>query len=106
MINKKLFIEIINKIKQQDKIDEAFSKSLETVCDSWCMYGFKNLKYGALFDLLKEIFNDKGDWISYFIYETDYGEKKMLITDNKKKIYLRTPEDLYNFLIKNIKNKR
>lgn len=100
MISKKTFVEIINLIKQQDIIDENFCKALETVCDSSCIYGTKNLKYNALMILLKEIFNDKGCWISWWIYE---DVKKYVYFKNGKKKLIDTPEKLYDFLIKNNK---
>lgn len=103
MINKKIFIRIIKSIQEQDKIDDDLGKALETVCDSYCMYGTKNKKYDALHILLKEVFNDKGDWISWWLYE---AVDKYVYIDSfrgKKKLSLKTVEQLYDFLIQNMK---
>jgi hypothetical protein len=102
MISKKTFVSILKDIKDQEVIDENFGKSLETVCDSWCIYGTKNLKYRALFLLLKEIFNDEGEWITWWLYE---NVEKYVYYKNKKKKLIDTPEKLYDFLIKNNKKK-
>ena len=101
MISKELFVQIINNIQIQEKIDNNFGKSLETVCDSYCLYGTKNKIYSSLLLLLKEIFNDKSDWIDWWIYEN--VDKVVYI--NKKKRKVHTPELLYYFLIENIKGK-
>jgi hypothetical protein len=102
MLSKKLFVEIINNIQEQDKVDNAFGKSLETVCDSWCIYGTKNKIYNSVWILLKEIFNDTDDWISWWVYE---DVKKEITYKNGKIILLDTSEKLYDFLIKNMKEK-
>lgn len=53
-------------------------------------------------DCLKSAMNDKDDWISYYIYELEWGNKwkKGTVTDNKKDIKLKTLDDLYNYIIK------
>jgi len=105
MIDKKTFVQIINNIVEQEKIDSDFGKALESVCDSYCLYGTKNKIYQSLFLTLKEIFKDKNDWIVWWIYETDCGKNKELKAyyKNKKEIKLNTSEQLYDFLIKNMK---
>jgi len=100
MISKKMFSEIIDNIKQQDIIDNSFGKSLETVCDSYCLYGTKNKKYDSLMILLKDIFNDKDDWISWWLYE---NVKKQVIFKDKSERSLKTVNQLYNFLFENMK---
>jgi len=101
MISKKKFCEILEQIKEQEKIDEEFSKALETVCDSWCIYNTKNKIYKVLWDLLKEIFGDKEDWMSWWVYED--VEKVITYNNSKKQTILKTPEQLYDFLINNMK---
>jgi len=51
-------------------------------------------------DLLKDVFDDKEDWISYWVYELDFGKeaKKDTITDNGKNIPIKTIKDLYNLI--------
>ena len=56
--------------------------------------------------LLEAIFNDRGEWISYFLYQLDWGKKYEdgCITDiDGSFIRLSTIEELYNFLVKEMK---
>ena len=105
MLSKKTFVDTINSIIKQDVTDDAFATALETVCDSSCLYGTKNLIYASLLVVLKEIFEDKDDWISWWLYDKEFGKDKTLKAyyKNKKEIKLDSPEDLYKFLIKNLK---
>ena len=53
--------------------------------------------------LLEVIFNDKGEWIQYFLYELNWGEKYKdgCITDTDGSfIRLSTIDELYDFLLK------
>ena len=99
MISKETFVKIIKNIQEQDQIDNSFGKALETVCDSYCIYGTKNKIYSSLFILLQEIFNDKDAYISWWIYE----DVEKVVYINKKKKSLKTPQRLYDFLIENMK---
>ena len=99
MISKELFVQIINNIQEQEKIDTEFSKALETVCDSYCLYGTKNKIYSSLLLLLKEIFKDSEDYIGWWLYE----DVPKIIYINKKKRKVNTLELLYDFLIENMK---
>lgn len=104
MISKKTFVEVIKAIQKQDLVDENFSNALETVCDSWCIYGTINKKYDALFLLLKEIFNDENDWIGWWLYE-DVKKVVTYTKPRKREVKLDTPEKLYKFLIENMQEK-
>lgn len=57
----------------------------------------------GLVTLLATIFNDKPDWIGYYIYELDFGKKwkKEMVIIDKKDIKLKTHSDLYNLLTSN-----
>jgi len=105
LINKAEFVEIINNIKEQDKKDDEFSRAVGIICDGRpVMFGVNNKITISLFSLLKKIFDDKDDWISWWIYER-VNDKYKAYYINKKEIKLNTAEDLYNFLIKNMKKK-
>lgn len=97
------FKEVIDNIKKQEEIDEKFSTALETVCDSWCIYGTKNKKYESLWTLFKQAMNDKYDLISWWLYE----EVEHFIYVHKDKIYydLTTVESLYDYLNEKLKSK-
>ena len=61
----------------------------------------------TVIDLLEFIFNDKGEWIQYWVWELAFGEdyEDGDVTDvNGDVIPLRTSEDLYNLLVRNMKD--
>ncbi|ADQ83118.1 hypothetical protein Riean_1965 [Riemerella anatipestifer ATCC 11845 = DSM 15868] len=45
--------------------------------------------------------NDKYDYIGWFCWETDFGNKQLCILHENKKIHLKTPDELYDFLKNN-----
>lgn len=58
--------------------------------------------------LLAFIFDDKDQWIDYWVYELDFGRryKEGTITDsNGENIPLETAEELYELLVKNLYRK-
>lgn len=57
-------------------------------------------------DLLEYIFNDVGEWIQYWTFELGFGKEYEdgYVKDSDGGIIpLKTAEDLYNLLIKNMK---
>ena len=59
----------------------------------------------TVIDLLKFIFNDKNQWISYWIVELDFGkdyEDGWVTQKDGAVIPLKTVEDLYDLLVKNM----
>ena len=56
-------------------------------------------------DLLEFIFNDENQWISYWIFELDFGkdyEDGWVTQKDGAVIPLKTVEDLYDLLVKNM----
>ena len=57
--------------------------------------------YSLLTKMLKEATNDKYDYISYWMWELDFGdswEPGTLLDTNNEEIPLKTVEDLWKFL--------
>jgi hypothetical protein len=108
MIDKQTFIEIMNNIQKQNEIDTKVGEALELVCDSYCIYGTMNLYLASVEKLLSVIFEDTGEWISWWMYEKDYGKnsKMKAYDENKKVIPLTSASQLYKFLIDNMKAKK
>ena len=100
MISFELFDKIIAAIKEQDEIDRKVDDALELICDSYVMMNTKNKIYGVLFELLKEVMEDKGDYIGWWLYE----DVRKVVWVQKKKIDVSTTKKLYDFLVKNKKN--
>lgn len=106
IISKDKFVEIINRLKNynnlQDKMNDLFKENIDNKemdfmnAGSICI-GHENV----VVYLLERMFDT--DMISYFIYELDYGEKYKagcVLDENMNEIDLSTAEKLYDYLIK------
>lgn len=103
MISKKTFVNTINKIidynNMSNEINDVFSKYRTEDCNS-VFYGFYE---DVVVNLLTEAMNDKDEWISWWLYECNYGQDTMkyaTIGPDNVEIDLSTPEKLYDFLVK------
>lgn len=112
MISKEKFVEIINRLKDyndlQDKIQNLFRDNIDNQEMDFMNAGSICIGHeSVVVDLLKNIFDDKYDYIGYYLYECDYGretENKIFDNDDKP-IDISTPEKLYDYLIKNMEVK-
>lgn len=97
-MEKDKFIKFIERIKRQWR----FMEELNTLSRQ---YGGDYIDppdlCGECVDLLSIIMKDEGEWISYFAWELDWGEKYEpgWVTDGEKNIRLKTFDDLYALLI-------
>ena len=109
MISKEKFVEIINRLKSynelQNKINDLFKENIDNKemdlmnAGSICVGHESVVVY-----LLENMFDT--DMISHWIYELDYGEKYRagyVLDENGNEIDLSTAEKLYDFLIQNLK---
>lgn len=96
-ISKKKFVEIINTIKDVIERYQALYKIGVNIT-------FPMLE-DTVIDLLNHIFDDNSNWIEYFIFDLDFGTKwteKSITTMEDEPIYIRTPEELYDYLVENM----
>lgn len=108
MLTKKEFTDAMAAIIEQNAEDDKISKALSSICpDSCCFYGTKHATKGLL-NLLKSTMKDTYEWIDYWLYELECGEKYRAgsITQDGKYIKLRTIADLYALLKKEYKDKK
>jgi hypothetical protein len=107
MLTKKEFTDAMTAIIEQNAEDDKISKALSSICSDYCFYGTKHATKGLL-DLLKSTMKDSYEWIDYWLYELECGEKYKAgsITQDGKYIKLRTISDLYALLKKEYKNKK
>lgn len=101
-LTKSKFIEIIDFIKERKCAERKINDIMTDGYDD-CIF-FPNTKYESkMIELLEYIMEDTNHWISYFIYDLDFGNKYEVNTaiwcDNGEPIPLGTPEALYNFLM-------
>src|SRR6056297_393184 len=88
----------ITRLKEAFETEDKLSKILH--CE-----GFLNFTSGvsdSIIDLLEDYFCDDEDWIYYWLYELDFGQKWKpgLVQINGSEIKLQTIEDLYGILNK------
>lgn len=102
MIEKTIFLAAISAITDQLAADQRIAENLSAICGELVFYDTDHALPG-LVNLLRQITKDDGDWIEYWLYELEQGTKFKLgmVTDNGKKVRLKTAEDLYRFLRKN-----
>ena len=55
----------------------------------------------SLIDMLEDYFDDDSEWITYWMFELDFGSKwkEGYIELDGKEVKLQTIEDLYNILV-------
>lgn len=100
MISKKTFVDTINKIidynNMSNEINDVFSKYKVEDCNS-VFYGFYE---DVVVNLLTEAMNDEDEWISWWLYECNYGKDINDRDFDNESFYidLSTPEKLYDFL--------
>ena len=106
MITKKEFVEIIERLKNyndlQDKIDDLFKSNIDNKEMDFINAGSICIGHETIVvKLLENMFNDK-DTISWWIYECNYGRDFSLgdLEVNGVEIDLSTVEKLYDYLIK------
>lgn len=106
MISKKEFVEIIERLKNyndlQDKIDDLFKSNIDNKEMDFMNAGSICIGHETIVvRLLENIFNDK-DTISWWLYECNYGRDFSLgdLEVNGVAIDLSTAEKLYDYLIK------
>ena len=68
MLSKEGFCKALQMIKEQESIDEQFSKALNLVGDGHFVFGAENKYLMALRDVLKEAVNDQYDYIDWWLY--------------------------------------
>ena len=97
---KELFIGSINALKQQKEHDKECNNAFQTILPSDSISGYHNILEGELIYIWEQLLKDKSDWISYYIYELDFGERyeEGMITEDGKNIPLKTVDDLWNIL--------
>ena len=110
IISKDKFVEIINRLKNynnlQDKINDLFRDNIDNKEMDFINAGSICIGHESVVVYLLERMFDT-DMISYFIYELDYGKKYKagcVLDENMNEIDLSTPEKLYDYLVQDIES--
>ena len=104
-MDKKLFVETIDAVEKQAKLDVAVANHLGKAFP----YAFtanlmprNEILQNALIKILKIEMNDLEDsWIEYFCWELDFGKNnhRLKVISNEKEIPLTNASELYDFLL-------
>ena len=88
-----------------------FTDEMNELFDKYRMDGniYPPMCTETVIDLLEYIFNDEGEWIQYWTFELDFGkryEDGWVKRKDGTTIPLKTAEDLYDLLVKNMEENR
>ncbi len=105
-MKKELFIETINSIKKQFEHDDKCHEAFSILLNNDYVSGYDNHHLtDAILRILKDDFKDTDNWIEYFIYELEFGDKYKAgccSYKNGDNIDISNAEKLYDFLISEI----
>lgn len=112
MLTKPEFVKIINQLREADemvnKVNDIYRNSRESIECDFCDASAMSVSHeGIVIHLLENIFKNTVD-VSYFIHECNYGkewETHAITEIDGTATYLKTAEELYDYLIKNMENK-
>ena len=106
MISLKQFTTFIEGIDKFYKREEQLNRAFGEFNTSYTIVEFCPEIVDSILQFLKEVFEDEDDWIGYWIYELEMGNRKDLGCFYKtgESIKLDTIEDLFNFLLENMEN--
>jgi hypothetical protein len=104
MLTRDQFKEVMLELIELGKIEREVDAAMKKLSPDFMGFSFekpmniilKTLKYA-----MKD--NTDSDWISYWIYELDYGKKAKARTvtgKNGRNIPIKTIDDLYNILVR------
>ena len=86
----------------QDKIDELMRDARDNIENDFMNAASLMINHeGIVIELLSDMFDDKGEWISWWVYETNYGAEHTEVYDKDGNVIadIKTAADLYDFLI-------
>lgn len=106
-MNKESFCKVMDDYKSMFN----FTDEMNDLFDKYKMDGniFPPLCTETVIDLLEFIFNDKNQWIRYWVLELDFGkyyEYGDIKYDDGEVIQLKTVEDLYDLLVRNMEESK
>lgn len=100
-ISKETFIEAINNIEKQHRIESNFSLAVNTYFSEDVDNSLpRNYIIDSLVKILQQHFKDEhaNSWIEYYLWELDFGKKDAKIKIHDKPFVLKNAEHLYNLL--------
>ena len=106
MISKELFVKTMERLERLDHNMNALDDAMNALCPNFGGFYIPEA-VDIVMEVLKEMFDDKDEWIEYCAYDLDYlakYEHGMVTEEDGTPIYLSTWEDVYDFLIENMED--
>lgn len=104
MISKDTFVKTMNKLEQLDQRMNDVDNAMRVLSPDFGGFYIPEV-ISMQIDLMSEIFEDRDDWLGYFVYECDflrdYNPGKAFYEDGSS-INITSWADVYDFLIKNM----
>lgn len=90
------FEKAINAILEQEKTNDEITHAIDVLCpNSYSIFEGARASLDGLLDLLKNLMNDTGDWIDWWLYE---DVEKFYYDDDGTSHSVQTIEELYDLL--------
>ena len=105
MLSENKFVWAMKEIQKNHEEIAKFGSLLDKYFDSF-IFSFGYDLVTTSINILKECVNDTEDdsWIDWFIYENDFGNRKMEAGYNNKTKQIKNASDLYRLIVE--KNKK
>lgn len=100
MISKQEFVLAISHLQAYFKEQEKLQAALDVICPtSTGVVEFGDEFVEHYIWLLSQAICDKGQWVSWFVYECDFGNKPMSAYIDEKEIVVDSAEKLYEVVL-------
>lgn len=101
-LTKKEFSDFMNHLEENSRQNEEAVNALCKVFDSNFINTPSDRNESLIVSILQTIMQDDDDWISYYIYDLDFGKDYkdgMITNQDGSDCPLRNAEDLYDILV-------
>lgn len=100
-MNYKEFNAAIKNLKKFMEEQDKLNKLLRFITSSDYVYSELGNKFiDDYIDLLRKLNNDEDDWISWFVFENDFGKRKRKAIINNKELTISTTRELYKIMLR------
>lgn len=96
-MKKENFVNLVEALRRQRDHDRECAGHLEKVFDGFPIYDNDSVITGVI-NFLRSELEDQDDWISHYIWETDFGRNELKVWFNGSEVPFKTPGDLWNVL--------
>jgi hypothetical protein len=101
-MTKEKFVEYLNDLRELKRIESEITKAFKKLNGDFNQISFEKFET-LIVKLLEEAMGDKSEWISWWIYEADFGEKKHIANSvtlsGGERFLLKNSGDLYDLIM-------